>query len=344
MMEKEKLNNLETNDESIEPSDFEMVEQSSNEEVAVEEASPEETEPISYSSSYMENIEEARAHFLKIYRLHNTFKWIVMVIAMASMIIAFLVIPNSVPDNGMIITSAIAVGALALVIVYNFFTKRYINKKMREYFNLYYDNVNQFALGGEDVTNIKSQFPGKIVAEAFTDNNLFKNVTDVGSRGLTEFEYQGVPIAICDCAGQTRNEQKRIVPVFVGKYLYAASNYAYDEPLYVYIKGDKRALPPTNMQGMNAVIDENVMIVYTNNKDWKKVLNQPVKDILKSIKPNKELVDVSISLQKGRMFVCMGYDDPLMVLPLQNQFDPKPNEIFKQDVKNVLKLIKEFNK
>ena len=59
---------------------------------------------------------------------------------------------------------------------------------------------------------------------------------------------------------------------------------------------------------------------------------------------NKELVDLSISLQKGRVFVCMGYDDPLMVLPLQNQFDPKPTEIFKKDVVKVLKLIEEFNK
>lgn len=314
------------------------------EEAVAEPVQEEPVEPISYTSSYMENIENERARFLGTYRLHNTFKWIITAIAFAAMIVAFLVIPNQIPGTtGTIVMSAVAVGALALVLVYTFVSKKYIQKKMHAYFNLYYDNVNKFVFD-ENVTNMQSQFPGKIVPEAFTDNKLFKDVTDVGSRGLTEFEYKGTPIAVCDCAGQTLNEQKRVVPVFVGKYLYAASNYQFDEPLYIYYKGDKRALPPTNLKEVKVVFESDKMIVYSNNSEWKKVLSAPVKKILDSIKVNKELVDVSISLQKGRMFVCMGYDDPLMVLPLQEQFNPKPNEIYKKDVKNVLELIKEFNK
>ena len=213
---------------------------------------------------------------------------------------------------------------------------------MQAYFDLYYENVNNFVFD-EDVTNIKAQFPGKIEPQAFTDNNLYKDVIEVGSRGLTEFEYHNIPVAVVDAAAQVRAD-KRIVPVFVGKYLYAASNYQYDEPLYVYFKGDKRALPPTNMEGITAVLDEKKYVIWTNNKDWKKVITADVKKIFTSINMNKELVDLSISLQKGRIFICMGYDDPLMVLPLQNQFDPKPTEIYKKDVKHSLKLIEEFNK
>lgn len=326
--------------------DFEMVQEETNEpEPEVEQAVEEEQEPISYSSSYMENIENARSHFLGVYRLHNTFKWIITAIAFAAMIIAFIVVPNVTEGNtSTIVVSAVAVGALTLVLLYSFLSKRYITKKMHSYFNLYYDNVNRFVFDSEHISNMQSQFPGKIQPEAFLDNNLFKDVTDVGSRGLTEFEYKGVPIAVCDCAGQTRNSQKRIIPVFVGKYLYAASSYDYDEPLYIYYKGDKRALPPTNLADVKVVQEDAKMIVYSNNSKWKQVLDASIKKILNSISTNKELVDLSISLQKGRMFVCMGYDDPLMVLPLQNQFNPKPNEIFKEDVKNVLELIKEFNK
>ena len=40
----------------------------------------------------------------------------------------------------------------------------------------------------------------------------------------------------------------------------------------------------------------------------------------------------------------MGYDDPLMILPLQEQFDPRPTEVFKKDVQHALDLIEEFNK
>lgn len=305
---------------------------------------PEEVEPISYSSNYLENIESARDKFLKVYRVQNTLKWIVSAICLAAVVFGAIVVPNLIGGtNGTIAMVSILVGALAGTILYTVFSKKYLQKKMHAYFDYYYDNVNNFVFEGDDVKNIKSQFPGKIEAVAFTDNNLYKDVIDVGSRGLTEFEYRGVPIAVVDAAAQVRVE-KRIAPVFVGKYLFAAANYEYDAPLYIYYKGDKRALPPTNIDDVKAVQDDKKMIIRTSNPDWKKVINNDVKKILQSIEMNKQLVDLSISLQKGRIFVCMGYDDPLMVLPLQNQFDPKPTEIYKKDVQHVLKLIEEFNK
>ena len=318
----------------------EKVEESPVEEESVKE----EAEPISYSSNYLENIEEARAKFLKVYKTQNAFKWVVSAICIAAVLFACLFVPNAIGGTtGTVVMVSILVVALAATILYSVFTKKSIQKKMHAYFDLYYENVNNFVFDGEDVKNVKAQFPGKIDPQTFNDNLLYKDVIDVGSRGLTELEYKDIPIAVVDCAAQVRKE-KRVVPVYVGKYLFAASSFAYDEPLYIYFKGDKRALPPTNLEGVKAVQEDKTMVVYSNNKDWKKILNTDIKKTLSKIEMNKELVDLSVSLQKGRIFVCMGYDDPLMILPLQNQFNPKPTEIFKKDVQNVLELIEEFNR
>lgn len=329
----------------------EIKEQEVNEqeEVIEEQPSPETEEasepvaPITYSSDYLQKIEDARVSFLKVYRTQNSFKWVVSAICIAAVIFACIFIPQLIEGTGGTVAMvSILVGALGGTLCYSIFTKKSMEKKMKAYFGLYYDCVNHFVFDNENISNLKSQFPGKIEKEVFTDNNLFKDVNEVGSRGLSEFEYKGVPIAICDAAAQTVVE-RRAVPVFVGKYLYSAANFDYDDPVYIYFRGDKRSLPPTNMDGIKAVLDDKKMIVYSNNKDWKKVLTPEVKKIFSKIEMNKELVDLSISFQKGRMFVCMGYDDPLMVLPLQHQFDPKPNEQFKRDVYNILDLIKEFN-
>ena len=322
----------------------EVKEETPTEEAAPQEEAPvEEVEPITYSSKYLETIEEARAKFLKVYRTQNAVKWVVSLVCIAAVIFGCIVVPNLIGGlNGTIAMVVILVVALAATILYSVFTRKAIRGKMEAYFNLYYENINKFVFEDE-VSDIASQFPGKIQNEAFTDNGLYKDVIEVGSRGLAEFKYKDIDIAVVDAAAQVRQD-KRIVPVYVGKYLYAASNYAYDDPTFVYFKGDKRALPPTNLDGVKEVLKENRYTVYSNNSDWKKVITPEVKKIFEDIKMNKELVDLSISLQKGRVFVCMGYDDPLMVLPLQNQFDPKPTETYKTDVKNVLKLIKEFNK
>lgn len=301
-------------------------------------------EPITYSSKYLQDIEDARKAFLKVYQTQNRFKWVVSAISIVLIIFAFIFFPNMVPGpGGMAGMIAMGVGAVLLTLLYSIYTRKGMDKKLQAYFLNYYNSVNNFVFDDKDIENMSAQFPGKIQIEAFTDNMLFKNVDNVGSRGLTEFEYKNTPIAVCDAAAQTKVD-RRAMPVFVGKYLYAAAEYDFDDPLYIYFKGDKRALPPTNLEGVKVVLENDKYLVYSNNKDWKKVVNNDVKKIFDKIKMNKYFVDLSISVQKGRMFVCMGYDDPLMVLPLQNEFDPKPNEQFKLDVYNVLDLIKEFNK
>lgn len=335
-------NEIRTN-ELEEKKDEEALEEVSPEAEEAVEEKLEETQPISYTSSFLETIEEARGVFLKTYRFQNTLRWIVSLFSIAAVVFGCVGIPNMIGGTGGTVAMvSILVGALAITILFSVFSKKYLRKKMREYFDLYYQNVNQHVFG-ELVADLKPQFPGKIPQEAFIDNNLYKDVVDVGSRGLTEFVYNNIPVAVVDAAAQSRKD-KRLVPLYVGKYLYAASNYSFDEPTYIYFKGDKRALPPNHLEDVKVVHDDKKMTIYCNSDAWKKVINKEVKSILQSIEMNKELVDLSISLQKGRVFVCMGYDDPLMVLPLQNQFDPKPTEIFKKDVVKVLKLIEEFNK
>ena len=40
----------------------------------------------------------------------------------------------------------------------------------------------------------------------------------------------------------------------------------------------------------------------------------------------------------------LGYDDPLMVLPLQQEFDYKPTEIYKGNMGVICKVIEALNK
>ena len=102
-----------------------------------EEPAKEEVEPISYSSNYLENIEEARAKFLKVYKTQNAFKWVVSAVCIAAVLFACLFIPNAVPGTtGTVTMVSILVVALAATILYSVFTKKSITKKMHAYFDL----------------------------------------------------------------------------------------------------------------------------------------------------------------------------------------------------------------
>lgn len=309
-------------------------------------ASEEEVKPIEYSAKPLEEIEQERQKFFKTFRVQNTLKWIISVICIAAIVIGCIVVPNVIKDNDNLKTGlmlGVVVVALAGTFGYSVFTKRSMNVKMKKYFNFYYKKVNEFAMDQEGFSEPVLQEPGKIDIDLFRDTNLYKDIVDVGSRGLTEFEYNGIPMRIVDCAGQIKDD-KRMRPVFVGKLLHCATKYLGEQSIVIYFKGNERALPPTNVSELKVVEDNTKYVIYSNSADVKKIVKPAIKKILDGIEMNKVLVDLAISMHDGKIFVCFGYDDPIMVLPLQNQFDPKPNEQYKKDLGKIIKLVEALNK
>ena len=302
-------------------------------------------EDLSYDSEPLAHIEEERKVFLSKYKKQNSLKWVVSLLALAAVITIWIVIPNVAGKESwsMPVMISSIVGILALLLLYTFWIRRSLNTKMRAYFQVFYEESNKFVFDQEGFANVEAQSPDKISKEQFTDSELYKDIIEVGSRGLTAFEYNGVPAMVCDCAGQIKTE-KRIAPAFVGKYLFAASNYDGDDPIIVYIKGDKRSLPPTNVEDKKAVHDDNKYIVWSNNSKWESVVNTPFKKLISQVKLSNDLVDLAISITKGRMFIAMGYDDPLMVLPLEKPYNPNPVKTYKKDIAVIAKFIELLNK
>ena len=302
-------------------------------------------EQTQYPHEALKRVEDTRLVFWKSYKMHNTFKLLVMMVCLAAIIVAFIVLPNVIGNSSVQLglTIGIAVIALGGTYGYSLFVRKKFERKMREYFELYFNSCNEYVYGEKPFSGAELQNPGKITLDEFNECGLYKDVIETGSRGLTTFKYNDLDLSIVDCAGNVKAE-KRMKPVFVGKMVRTTAKYDGEYPVYVYIKGNDRALPPTNMEGTEAVLDNEKMVVYSNYKDWNKVLNGPVMKALEAIKTDKILVDVAFSISKGKLFVMLGYDDPLMVLPLQQEFDYKPTEIYKENMGVVCKAIEALNK
>lgn len=302
-------------------------------------------EQVQYPHEALKRVEDTRLVFWKSYKLHNTFKLIVMMVCLAAIIVAFIVLPNIIKNSSVQLGLTIGIAVLALggTYGYSLFVRKKFERKMKEYFELYFNCCNEYVYGEKPFSNAELQNPGKITLDEFNKCGLYKDVLETGSRGLTNFKYNDLEMSIVDCAGNVKAE-KRMKPVFVGKMVRATAKYDGEYPVYVYIKGNERSLPPTNMEGVEAVQDDEKMVVYSNYKDWKKVLNGPVMKALEAIKTDKILVDVAFSIGKGKVFAMLGYDDPLMVLPLQQEFDYKPTEIYKENMGVICKVIEALNK
>jgi len=303
---------------------------------------------IQYPHESLKKIEDERSVFWKSYKLHNTLKLVVMMFCLALIVVAFIVFPTIFPkeksglQTGLTIT--IAVLALGGTYGYSLFVRKKFDRRLKEYFGLYFRCVHDYVFEDKAFSDVElAPQPGKITLEEFNECKLYKDVIEAGSRGLTTFKYNKLEMSVVDCAGNIKAD-KRIKPVFVGKMVRAKASYKGDNPVFVYLKGNDRALPPTGIDEVKNVLENDKMVVRTEAKDWKKVLNGSVMKLIESIKTDKILVDVAISIYENRVFVMMGYDDPLMVLPLQTEFDCGPTEIYKKDILAVSKLVEALNK
>lgn len=299
----------------------------------------------SYCHPSLQKVEDERSEFLKSYKKNNSIKVIIVAVCFILIIVACIVLPNVIDNTKLTggLTLGLMVVALLITFIFSSFSKKIMNEKMKVYFENYYKNTNDFVFDDEKFENVKLSNPGKINLDQFNDNRLYKDVFEVGSRGLTEFEYNKIPMAVVDCAGNVKKE-KRVGPVFVGKYLFGASTYLDDDIIVIYLKGNEKALPPTNLEGIEKVFGDEVYEIYTNSKKWEKVLTKKVIDTILELKTNFLLIDVAISIYGGRSFVLMGYDDPMMVLPLQHEYDSKPVEQYKKEIAVACKIVEALNK
>lgn len=311
-----------------------------------------EVEKIEETSKYphkaLDQIEKDRIAFLGKYKTQNNLKLVIAVLCIAAVFAAFLFVPGAIgesnPKLANALTIIICVVFLGGGLTYAILSRKFLEKKMHAYFNAYFSNVNEFVFDQKVYSDVALQEPGKITLEEFSECRLYKVLISCNSRALTFFKYHGVDMTIVESSGNIKREDKRIAPVFVGKEIIGKAKYEGNDQIVVYLKGNERALPPTNLGELEKVEENAQYLVATNCKTYKKVLTKEIVEKIKAIKTNDLLVDVAISIHSGKVFVMMGYDDPLMVLPLQSVFNSKPVETFKKDLVKVCELVEALGK
>ena len=296
----------------------------------------------SYEDPELQGIESARANFFKIYKHENMVKWfvtggILFVILGAWLGVTFSPLNNSTVGT-VVILASVAVAVLVLTVFSVLFRKK-IDKAMKAYFADYYQHNNAYVFG-DRITDLTGTVDDKLDAAVFNAANLYKNVVKVGSRDCLHFNYKGKAVTLADAAGQV-NGQKSLQTCFVGKFL-AVPNTNEGAEIVIYLKGNKRALPPTTLDSLPVLEDSKTMVVY-GPADGKKLLTHAVREALKEIETDATLVDVAISLKRGMTYIAMGYEDNLMVLPMDKPFNPAPTTQLKQNMTQVFTLLDAFD-
>ena len=350
MPEEKKIDNVVEEEESDFADETKLEEIKPVEEAKPEvEPEPEEPEPeavppsYDYDSDHLSAIDEARKTFLDTYKKKNTLKTVVMMILLVVILAGWLV-PSMIEawKNAALVIAMIDLAiCLGIMGVYSYFFKKKSEVWIRDYFQTYYSHLYAYAIDGTDVSAIEGDMSMKITEEEFSACKLYKDVYKVGSRYNASFKFHDLDCAIVDCAAQVKGE-KMLQTAFVGKLLRAPNTYK-GNGLYIYVKGNKRALPPTATDGMKVLEETKKHIIWGEDSD-RKYLTKAMKDKIFAIETNTVLVDFAISIQEGRTYFLLGYEDTLMVIPMEHQLDFNPVHEFKDNFAKFLEIAELFNK
>ena len=295
-----------------------------------------------YVDEDLQAIETARVNFFKIYKKQNLIKWIVTGIILVAILGTWLgvTLTGNGTQNWATVTILVVVAVAVIGLgVYSVMFRKKLDKAMKGYFADYYNHNNHYVFG-DQISSLTGTVDDKLDAAMFNAAGLYKNVAKVGSRDCLHFVYKGKSIVMADAAGQI-NGQKSLQTCFVGKFI-AVPNANEGAEIIIYLKGNKRALPPTTLDNYQVLEDGKTMVVY-GPADGKKILTHAVREALAAIDTDATLVDVAISVKRGMTYIAMGYEDNLMVLPMDKPFNPAPTMELKKNMSQVFALIDAFD-
>ena len=300
-----------------------------------------------YNDDRLASIEKARQKWVKSYRIGSIIKIGISMVLLAAIILAWIIPVNIMGKEAGSVPLYIALGTAAVALIGMGVTSFLVKRKQRDviatYFKEYYAGFDGYTMDIEGVEAVSGSVDDKITKEEFEAGKVFENQSSVGSRDAITFTYKGIECALAAAAGQEAAD-KRVSTSFVGKFLRMHNNLNVgEEGVVIYLKGNDRAIPPTSLTKRTAAIEEPYLNIYGKDK-YIAAISKEALEKIRNIQTDKLLVDVTISIQSGRTYFYLGYEDTLMVLPNKDPYNPNFAIAYKKQLEKFLLIGEELNK
>ena len=295
-----------------------------------------------YTNEYQKKIESNRIALNKFYTRDRIIRYSVVVICLFGFFFSWLYILNQLQMKGL--GFGIIGASAAIMIIYLVISKVITKNTSGNYLNSYYSNLNLSTfIDSKKFRGLTYDLNTKKTKKDFEENGAFSNISRILPRNEVNFLYNGkTPVNVCDLAAFSIGKDKYERPVFVGKYLTISNVYKGEDPIYIYLKGYKLALPPTAIDEVAKVYNSQSVTIQTNNKQYKKSLEAKTIELLDKYVCNNILLDATIVIKKGVTYMCLGYSDEFEVIPFKSKFNPEPFKQYLSDLDLFIKVNSEI--
>lgn len=290
-------------------------------------------------------VEEARAIYNQKNKKQRRISTIISV-SVLLLLVAALVLMLTLSNKFQAIVY-IALGIMILGLAGSFAATKIFKTKLTNEAHIYistlYNEINQYIYKNENFSNLEIRPNNEMKDELFLDAKFYKDLRGTRSRNLVSVTYKGNNLGVADLAATILIKGKT-APMFLGRYYDYENTYSKEgKRILMQVKGGELSRPIDDIEDLPYVEETKHYVIYSNDKDWNKVLtSKTIKDILE-LKADKTLIDVIVSIRPGKTNIGIDYIDDFMNIPVESELNFQNVIRGEKDLVKVLKVLDDIN-
>lgn len=206
---------------------------------------------------------------------------------------------------------------IAMFIIVNII-KKSLSTRTQKYVDTYYKNTSNYLLNNAKVTEIEFLSDDTLNIDSVNAARIMKEVVFTHSRNNLTFKLDDKEVKMADLVFKVTNpkDSKKPIIAFCGKFMQCQVEKEFEGRTLIY---RKTTMPdcygPNDIEGLEKIIDDDKLLVYSSNKNFKKIITSDILEKLNSIEINDYLYDFTISLNGNMIVIALSYADKIMVIP-----------------------------
>ena len=282
-----------------------------------------EEQPAEEAKPYNIVIEDARKDLYKAYSTSRKVSNILMFVVVAAIAgIMFLIISNNqvLKIVGYCLAGALVIG----MIVYYVINRKKLPNKIKEYVPFVMKTLNDQMFNRPGFEGIKTNPEEKLAMDDLIGDGVYKEATGINSRNIIRGVYNGHHFLYSEAAlTRPSSRKQQVPPLFVGRYISVPNQLVFDGRFIFVFKNPKAPVDlPNNTDGLVILEDKDDFSVYgPENSDYRDAIGSKIISLLKKIQIEGHLLNVNVVFWGGHTAAYMSYDDPILSVPFDKEFD-----------------------
>ena len=302
-----------------------------------------EEQPAEEAKPYNEVIEDARKDLYKAYNTSRKVSNILMVVVVAAIVgIMFLIISN---NQILKIVGYCSAGALVIgMIVYYLVNRKKLPTKIKEYVPFVMKTINDQMFSGPDYKDLKNNPEEKLAMDDLIGDGVYKDATGINSRNVIRGSYKGHHFLYAEAAlTRPSSRKQQVPPLFVGRYLSVPNQMKFDSRYIFTFKNPKSPVDlPNNVEDLALLEDKEDFSVYgPQDANYHDVIDNKIISQLRRLNVEGHLLNVNVVFWGGHTAVYISYDDPILSVPFDKEFDKSAYEQTFEDFKICIDAVTE---